>query len=153
MPLTAVLSGGSVVDLDATVFVQFVCFILTFFVLRSLLFKPMVEVLKARERATEGDVKEAKARQREAENKMRKYERELDRIREKASAERETIRESGRAREREILEKARQEANAIVADGRKTIEQQSKEVRAQLDHEIQTLSKEIVATILGRKAA
>ncbi len=153
MPLIAVLSGGSVVDLDATVFVQFVCFLLVFFVLRSLLFKPLIKVLQEREKATEGDVKEAKARQREAENKMRKYERELERIREKASAEREKIRESGRAREREILEKARQEANAIVADGRETIDQQADEVRTQMDLEIQTLSKEIVATILGRKAA
>ncbi len=153
MLLSVVLAGGSVVDLDATVLVQLVCFLLVFLMLRSLLFRPLIQVLKARERATEGDVKEAKARQRDAEQKMRKYERELDKIREKASAEREKIREAGRAREREILTQAREEANAIVAEGRKSMDEQASEARKQMDREIETLSQEIVATVLGRKAA
>jgi F-type H+-transporting ATPase subunit b len=153
MPLTAVLSGGSVVDLDATVFIQFLVFLAIFFMLRALLFKPLIEVLKARERATEGDVKEARARQVQAEEKMKKYERELEKIREKASVEREKIRESGRSREREILDKARQEANATIAEGRGEIQRQGDGVRRQMAQEIQTLSQAIVATILGRKAA
>ena len=78
MLLTAVLAGGSVVDLDATVIVQFVCFITLFLLLRPLLFRPLLAVLAEREKATEGDVKEAKRRQVEAEDKMRKYERDID---------------------------------------------------------------------------
>lgn len=153
MLLTAVLSGGSVVDLDATVFIQLVVFLLLFLLLRPLLFRPLMAVLSERERATEGDVKEAKRRQFKAEDKMKTYEREIERIREKASLEREKIRESGRAREREILDKARDDVNAAIDEGRKTMEGEASGVRKSIAREIDVLTKEIVAVVLGRKAA
>lgn len=153
MLLTAVLSGGSVVDLDATVFVQLAAFLVLFVLLRSLLFKPLAAVLEERERCTEGDVKEAKRRQAEAEVKMGKYERELERIRTKASQEREALRNEGRAREQEVLAKARTDAEEILAAGRKTIEKQASEVREGLDKEIAALADEIAGRVLGRKAA
>lgn len=153
MLLTAVLAGGSVVDLDATVIFQLICFLILLIVLRPLLFKPLLAVLVARERGTEGDVKEAKKREADAEEKMRKYEKELQRIKEKASTEREKIRESGREREREILEKARQEATKMVEDGRGKMQSQADAVRKEMDQEIEILSKEIAAAVLGRKAA
>lgn len=153
MLMTALLAGGSVVDLDATVFIQLVAFLLLFVLLRSILFKPLLNVLSEREKCTEGDVKEAKKRQAEAEEKIKKYERELQRIREKASVEREKIRESGRVKEAEILERAREEVNKVVEEGRETIEEQAQKVRTAMDQEINVISKEIVSAVLGRKAA
>lgn len=153
MLLTAVLAGGSVVDLDATVIVQLISFLVLFLLLRPLLFRPLLAVLAEREKGTEGDVKEARRRQAEAEDKMRKYERELERIREKASDEREKIRESGRAREREILEKARTEVEEVISDGRAKMTAQADGVRKDMEKEIEILSQEIVSTVLGKKAA
>jgi F-type H+-transporting ATPase subunit b len=152
MPLTVVLAG-SVVDLDATVVVQLLCFLVLFLVLRPLLFRPLMAVLNEREKATEGDVREARRRQTEAEEKMRKYERELERTREKASAEREKIREIGRAREREILDKARHEVDAAVAGSRSTMVEQAAAVRRDMEREIDVLAREISAAVLGRGKA
>jgi F-type H+-transporting ATPase subunit b len=153
MPLTAVLAGGSVVDLDATVLVQLAAFLLLFLLLRTLLFKPLSALLQERERCTEGDVKEARRRQADAEQKMQKYERELERIRIKASHEREGLRDEGRAREREILANARREADAVIENGRKTMEKQAAEVRAGMEKEIEALSGAIASRVLGRRAA
>jgi len=153
MVLTVALAGGSVVDVDATVVVQLGCFLVLFLILRPLLFRPLLAVLMERERCTEGDVKEAKRRQIEAEDKMRRYERELQRIREKASAEREKLRDSGRAREREILDKARLDVNDNVSRGRQSMQDQTDQVRAGLDREVRAISRQIVEAVLGRKAA
>ncbi len=153
MLLTAVLAGGSVVDLDATVFVQLVAFLVLFLLLRSLLFKPLSALLQERERCTEGDVKEAKRRQVEAEQKVEKYEREVERMRAKASQEREALRNEGRAREQEVLAKARTEAEEILAAGRATMAKQSEDVRVGIEREAVQLADAIAARILGRKAA
>jgi F-type H+-transporting ATPase subunit b len=152
MLMAAVLAGGSIIDLDVTVLVQLAIFLALLLILKPLLFDPILAVLAERERATEGDVKEARQRQFEVEEKTKKYERELARIREKAGVEREKLRESGRLREREILEKARAEANRIVAEGREQMERESLVVRQAMEHEVSTISRVIVATVLEPKA-
>jgi F-type H+-transporting ATPase subunit b len=151
MPMAAVLSGGSVVDLDATVLFQLAAFLLLFVVLRSLLFKPMAALLQERERCTEGDVKEAHRRQAEAEQKMAEYARKLDRIRAKASEEREVLRAEGRTREQEVLAAARREAADLIQKGRESMTRQVAQAREVLDRDIQTLGREIAGRILGRK--
>lgn len=153
MLMTAVLAGGSVVDLDATVLVQLAAFLLLFLLLRSLLFRPLSALIQERDRCTEGDVKEARRRQVEAEEKMKKYEREMAVIRAKASEERERLRNEGRAREQEILAKSRAEEESILSRGRETISKQAAEVRQALDLEIGVLAREIASRVLGRKAA
>jgi len=153
MLMTAVLAGGSVVDLDATVFVQLIVFLALFLVLRSLLFKPLAALLVERERGTQGDVKEAEQRQVEAERKMKKYERELERIRAKASDEREELRNEGRARESEILSAARKESEQIVEKGRRTMDAEASKVRETMNREIDVLAREIASRVIGRDAA
>ena len=52
--LSVILAGGSVVDLDGTIFVQVIIFFIAFFVLKGLVFNPVLDVFVRREEGIEG---------------------------------------------------------------------------------------------------
>ena len=56
---TALLSEGSIIDLDGTIWIQLGLFAVAFFVFRPLIFRPMVALFEAREKAIEGSKLEA----------------------------------------------------------------------------------------------
>ena len=72
--LGALLSGGSIIDLDGTVFVQLGMFFVAFVVLYALVFKPMVAVLEAREAAIDGAKDEARHLEQEVKDKQASFE-------------------------------------------------------------------------------
>src|SRR5688500_3063399 len=69
IPMGVMLSGGSPVDLDGSLFVQLGIFFIAFFILRSLVFRPVMELFDARTAAMEGSREEAKRLETEAEGK------------------------------------------------------------------------------------
>ncbi|HJL30700.1 MAG TPA: hypothetical protein RMI62_16600, partial [Polyangiaceae bacterium LLY-WYZ-15_(1-7)] len=75
--LNALLSEGSIIDLDGTFFIQFAIFWVAFFVLRSLVFKPLVAVFEEREEAIDGARRDAKQFAREASEKEAHFDKEL----------------------------------------------------------------------------
>src|SRR5207344_235341 len=75
------LSGGSPVDLDASLFVQLGIFVVAFFMLRALVFKPVMKLFDARVEAMEGSKQEAAAMEQDAVAKREAFEGELRAVR------------------------------------------------------------------------
>src|SRR5262245_39364120 len=107
--LGALLSGGSIIDLDGTVFVQLAMFFIAFFLLRVLVFKPMLAVLDAREEAIDGAKELAKRLEVEVKEKQASFEAELRKVRGSSGEERDRLRAEGQELERKLLDKVRQE--------------------------------------------
>ena len=108
---TALLSEGSIIDLDGTMLIQFVLFCVAFFVFRPLIFRPMVALFEAREAAIEGSKLEALRLQDEASAESEEFEVEMRRLRLQAGEERDRLRAEGKRLQRAELDRVREETD------------------------------------------
>ena len=149
--LGVMLSGGSVIDLDGTVFVQMVIFFIVFFVLRSLVFQPVLALFDAREQAIMGEKEKARVMESRADAKLDKYESEMRRLRDIANQERDKLRAEGQKLARDIAESARGESDKLLADSRTKLEAESKRIRDEVKVIIPGLARQIAGKLLDRE--
>lgn len=142
--------AGSLIDLDGTFFIQLALFFFAFFMLRALIFRPMVALIDAREGATDGAIEEAKAMRKEAAEAESKFQEELRKVRLKAGEERDKLRADGRKLEEELLTKVRSETEAQMAEASQKLDHEAAKVRAAMEAETTMLAQQIAGKLLGR---
>ena len=145
--------GGSLVDLDATFFIQLGLFFFMFIFLYALLFRPAVRLIEARRQATDGTRAEAGEMREEAARLEADVEAQIRDIRAAAQGERDRIVEQARRREREQLDAARAEARRSVEQARERMEQEGMRARADLEAEVEKLAATVAERALGRSVA
>lgn len=155
LALTVLLSGGggSVIDLDATLFIQMGVFFCAFFILKFLVFKPVLEVFDARERATEGATQDAHRMETEAAEKRAHFEGELRKVSAAAGEERDKQRGEAQKLARELTEQARQQAQQIQKAAKEKLDQEAAVARARSLAEVPMLAKQIADKLLGRSVS
>ena len=152
--LTGVLlSGGAIIDLDGTIVFQLVTFVAVFFVLRGLVFKPMLALFDAREVATDGAKRQARSLESDAEAKMQTFEAKMKAAKIEAAVERDRLRADGLRLERELIAGARRDAEKTVLDATKTMNEEADAVRAGIKTSLPAIAGQIAEKLLGRKAA
>lgn len=149
--LSALLSGGSIVDLDGTVFVQAAMFFVAFFILYALVFKPMIGLLEAREHAIDGARDEAKRLEREVREKQATFDTELKKVRGTSGEERDRLRAEGQELERTLLEKVRVQTQDLMTEARTRFETEARVARSELTAQRGELAREIASQVLGRE--
>lgn len=150
MFLTVFAAGGSLIDIDATIFIQFGIFIVLFFVLRAVLFAPMMRLLEARRTATDGTCQaaaqlEAQAAQMNDSVTQRLAEARADAVVLRAKAVEESRRQSA-----EIIRVAKESCAASVEAARAEHLREAQGVRISLDADVDSLANAITAQMLGR---
>ncbi|MDH3201266.1 MAG: ATP synthase F0 subunit B [Myxococcales bacterium] len=150
---TALLSEGSIIDLDGTIWIQLGIFAVAFLVFRPLIFRPMIALFEARENAIEGAKLEALRLQDEAAAESEEFEEEMRRIRLQAGEERDRLRAEGKRLERTLLDRVRDETNKQLADADAKLATESARLRSQLDQGISVLAKQIASKMLDREVA
>jgi len=149
--LGALLSGGSIIDLDGTVFVQLAMFFIAFIVLYVLVFKPMTALLDARDHAIEGAKDEAKHLEAEVVGKQASFEAELRRVQGTSGEERERLRAEGQELERRLLETVRVETTQLMADAKTKLDGETQIARSELAAGRADLARIIASRVLGRE--
>jgi F-type H+-transporting ATPase subunit b len=144
-------SGGALVDLDATILIQFVIFIFVFLVFRQLLFKPAIRLIEARREATEGTRTKAEKMDNDAKELNEDVEKRLKEIRSSASSERDKLVDQARRSERDLMTRAREDAHGILAQSRKEMSEQALAAKKELEKEIGALADSVASKILGRR--
>ena len=134
----------------ATVGFEIAVFLLLLAVLRVLVFKPLLAVLEARDRAIEGARAEAEARMREADARTAEYEERLRLVRTRAAAERDALRAEGRKAEAELLEKVKTETAKAVEEGKAAVRREADVLRRELEAGTSALAGRIATRVLGR---
>ena len=154
-PLDVVLamSSGGPLDFDKTVIYQATIFAFLIFVLKPLLFDPMLKIFALREERTEGERAKARQLQERAGELLRQYESELARVHQVAAEERAKLRAETAKLEAEILNQARVATTLIIEDGRKRIAQEANSIRFDLGRESEKVSHQIVTRVLGREVS
>lgn len=149
--LGVVLSGGgSLIDLDGTFFVQIAIFFLAFFILKSLVFGPVMKVMDAREAAVGGARQQAQALEAEVAEKKANFESQLRKVRDEASREREAQRAEAQKLARSLTEKARQESASRLDEARTRLSQEAEKVRAEARLQVPKVANQIASKILNR---
>lgn len=150
VPMGVLLSGGSPIDLDLSFLVQLAIFAFAFFMLRSLVFKPVMDLFDAREAAIDGSRAEAERMEGDADDKREHFEGELRKVREEASRDRERLRNEAQKLARELTEKARRENTATLSSAKAQLDLEAKDARDKAIQEIPQLATAIAEKLLSR---
>jgi len=148
---TALLSEGSIIDLDGTIWIQLGIFTVAFFLFRPLIFRPMIALFEARENAIEGAKLEALRLQDEAEAESEEFEEEMRRLRLQAGEERDRLRAEGKRLERTVLDRVSDETNKQLAEADAKLETEAARLRSQIDQGIAALARQIASKMLDRE--
>jgi F-type H+-transporting ATPase subunit b len=148
---TVLLSGGSIIDLDGTIFVQAALFFVAFFVLRSLVFKPAIAVFEAREEAIDGARAQAKQLESEAKGAGSQFDEEMRKVRIAAGEERDRLRGEGHELERKVLDQVRADTEGEQKEASRRIEAELTKLRDELETKVPTLAREIASKLLRRE--
>jgi len=147
------LSGGAIIDLDGTIVFQAITFLAVFLVLRSFVFKPMLALFDAREKAIDGAKAAAKNLESDADEALKTFESKVRAAKVEATIERDRLRSDGQRLERELVARARAEADKTLADATKSMNEQATAVRAHMSGAVPVLAGQIAEKLLGRKAS
>lgn len=125
-------------------FVLLANFLVLFFVLNAILFKPIAKVFKEREAATTGALDEAKLLAAKKEEAIARMNAELMSAKTKAKETFEALREEGISKQKETLSRAEAEAVEMIEKARKELQAEAEKARAALKADIERFSEEIV---------
>jgi F-type H+-transporting ATPase subunit b len=148
---TALLSEGSIIDLDGTIWIQLGLFAVAYFVFRPLIFRPMVALFEAREKAIEGSKLEALRLQDEASAETEEFDIEMRRLRLQAGEERDRLRAEGKRLERTVLDRVREETDRQLSEADAKLKIEATKLRAEIDQSVPLLAKQIASKMLNRE--
>jgi F-type H+-transporting ATPase subunit b len=141
------------IDLDSTVFIQLVVFIITALILSRFLFKPFLAMRAARHQGIEGAREEATRMDDQAKGQIVDYDTRFAKAKERANDERAKVRNEAAERERGITDAARKETEAAVESARATLATEASSARASLAPRATEIARSIAQKILGREVA
>jgi F-type H+-transporting ATPase subunit b len=148
--LGVLLAGGSVIDLDASIFIQIGIFFIAFFILKSLVFKPTMALFDARDQAIDGAKAEAKRMQEDVAQKKEHFESELRKVSASANEEREKLRADAQKLARHLTEQARSEAVSAQKLAKDRLDAQAATVRQAALADVPKIAKDLTSKLLGR---
>ncbi|MFO0562683.1 MAG: ATP synthase F0 subunit B [Polyangiales bacterium] len=151
--LSVVASERPLISFDGTLVINIALWLLLFFVLRPLLWEPMVKLLAARESGIQGSRTDATDMIANAASARSEYESALKTARSDAAGEREGIRNAALRKEAEILAQARATVTEAVEAQRDKIRAQREQLSTELKATVPQLAKEIASKALGREVA
>lgn len=137
------------IDLNVSLVVQLVNFLVTIVVLNWLLIRPVREIIKQRKDAVAGMVSEVETFSGDATAKLEKYEEALAQARRNATAERESVKDAAVEEEHRLVGAATEEAQADLKSAREEIEAQVKAAMDGLKGQVDSLAQKAADRVLG----
>lgn len=134
---------------DWTFFYQLGIFLLSILVLHTFLFKPMLKVFEARERAYIGPKTEAEQIKSEAEILQEKISASLQHAREEADKIRAEAQKTATVEESQILTVAKKESLAVLGKAKADLDAHMADVKKQVAAEASNLARDLVTMLLS----
>lgn len=122
-----------------------------YFILKTYLFKPLLEILDERHRRMEGARKEAEAAQAAAAEKERAYQEAIKRARSEVYAEQEQARRAALEERAALVRETRNRSNERIREAKSRIAAELSAARAELERDSATLAAEIARAILQQR--
>ena len=139
-----------IINLNMTLLVQMVNFLILIVLLQRFLYKPLTQFLATRADGIKRSLEEAKAAREAAATAQQEYEARIAATRREAAALRESaVREVEEERQR-LLKVSRDEAACLLTEAKVQIEQEVKRAKAELRAEVVGLSLGVAERLIGR---
>lgn len=138
------------INLNATLIIQLINFLLLMFLLNRLLFRPMVRVLDERRERTQGRRERATEVDAEADAIWEKYQKSLHDARLEADRARSELVRRADAERQKLLDQASAQAEETVAQIRARVRAEAESARKALGEEAERLAGAVAQKILGR---
>ncbi|MBI3313663.1 MAG: F0F1 ATP synthase subunit B [Candidatus Omnitrophica bacterium] len=133
------------------VLVQLIAFIIVFWTLKLLAWKPILGALEARRQRIKGDFDKIEAARKDIESLKAQYSASLQKIEDEARAKLQEAVEEGRKISRDIQEKARAEAQASFEKAKDNLALEAAKARITLRREIADLAIHVSERLLHEK--
>lgn len=138
------------INVDGSVFIQIVNFIILIWVLNIILYKPIRNVLAQRKEKITGLEQSIETFNYDSKEKEEAFDAGIKEARAKGLKDKEALVEEASQEEKSIVEKINEKAQADLVQIRSKIAKDTESVRASLQEEIDSFADAIVKKILGR---
>lgn len=138
------------IDLNSTLLIQMINFLILIFVLNIILYKPIMKVIDARKKRVEESKETVGSFDDLIEQKVADYEETLRQARVDAMNQREEIKNEGVEAGKKILADTRDEVTAMIQDFKAKIAAEKEQARRTLQERTQEIAREISEKVLGR---
>jgi F-type H+-transporting ATPase subunit b len=138
------------IDLDITLFYQLANFLVAWFVLNLILFKPVRGIIKKRNDYLSEQLEAAEKFSGEAESKLANYEEALESARKSGNEEKARLKEEGQDKEQEMVSDAQSQASAKIAQAKKEAQSQAEKAKKELEAVVDKMAEQAANKVLGR---
>ncbi len=141
------------IDVDGTLLLQFVLFLIMLVVLSRFLFTPYLKMRGERDKGISGARHEAHEMESRAQKMVGDYDAQMTRAKQRGGEERARLRSEGAVRERQLLGAARDESHKALEGARTLVTTQAAAAKTRLAAEAGGLARQMAKKILGREVA
>jgi len=152
-PIATLASGHPLIDIDLTVVVQFVLFVVLYLIANKLLFQPYLDLRSRRKAGIDGARAEAERMTGQADAKLAEYEKQLAVARNRANEEGRKVRAEAVAHERDVTDKARATVQTATAEAQARMQAETEAARRELLPQADALARSIASKLLGREVS
>jgi len=139
-----------VIKIDATILIQFVNFFILMAALNFLLYRPLRNILRQRKESVEGSLQAAQALEGQIEEKMTRYQQQLQEAKAKGNQERSAMRQAAAEEEAKILGAAHEAATEMVKSVKGQVAAEAGAASKALKAETEAIAGQIATKVLGR---
>ncbi|HET6489145.1 MAG TPA: ATP synthase F0 subunit B [Syntrophales bacterium] len=138
------------VDIDSTVFIQLVNFLLLIWILNQVLYKPILRMLDRRKEILAKAQEEVKSVQETIDRRVAEYEEKIRAAKMEAMGQKGDLAKEGAQAAKVITDKAKGEISGMMGEFQAKLEKELASVRELLRNQTQRISSEIAEKVLGR---
>lgn len=140
------------IEINLTIVIQVVQFLLLLFFLNRFLFRPTINLIEEREKKITTWKEETKNFHESMQARLQSYESQIVEAKVDAQAQQELVTEELQKEEDKKLEAVSEEAVGIVASTREKMQEETELLRGQLREQAEEMSQLLAEKVLGRKA-
>ena len=141
------------IEINLTIVIQVLQFLILIFILNRLLFKPISQVMTERKAKISAWEEKTQKLQESARVQLETYENQLREERAQAQKRQEELTKELKKKEEENLQTVSEEAVGLVALAQQTILEETERLRLELRHQAVELSQILAEKVLGRKVS
>jgi len=141
------------IEINLTIVIQVLQFLVLMFILNRLLFKPISQVMAERKAKINAWEEKTQNLQDSARVKLEKYENQLREERTQAQERQEQLTKELKKKEEENLRTVSEEAAGLIASAQRVIVEETERLRLELRQQAVELSQILAEKVLGRKVS
>jgi F-type H+-transporting ATPase subunit b len=150
---SSAFASDDLLTVNKTVFIQIALFLISIYILNTLVFKPFLNLMDRRDKLTRGAVEEAKELEEKVVQIIDEYEAKLAEARVLAVEERNKIVHEGEKVAEGILSKTREETSGLLQEAKHKLEADTLEIKNKVKSDVDSIAKDIASRVLGKEIA